>query len=249
MPGTQRDVNGSQGGLWTAPGRVLHTRVVGPARLLLVDDHRAFAGALAHRLGAEPDLEVVGVAADAAEAEALAGSLRPDLALVDVELGADDGLALTARLSALEPGPAVVVVTCHVDAPTATGAVRAGATGFVAKDAPVDELLVAIRAALAGESWLPGHLLGGVLRLLQGNSPPSPPDGDPVARLTVREREVLALLVAGLDRSAIGARLFLSPNTVRTHVQNVLRKLEVHSSIEAVGLALRHGVRPPPPGA
>jgi DNA-binding NarL/FixJ family response regulator len=144
-----------------------------------------------------------------------------------------------------------VVVTCHVEESTATEAVRAGATGFVAKDAPVDELLIAIRAALAGESWLPRQLLGGVLRLLQGgipgNSPPSRPEIGPVGRLTAREREVLALLVAGFDRSAIGARLFLSPNTVRTHVQNVLRKLEVHSSIEAVGLALRHGVRPPPP--
>lgn len=248
MSCTQRDVNGSQGGLWTGPGRVLHTRVVGPARLLLVDDHRAFAGALAHRLGAEPDLEVVGVAATAAEAGALAGALRPDLAVVDVELGTDDGLVLVARLAALDRAPAVVVVTCHVDASTATEAVRAGATGFVAKDAPVDELLVAIRAALAGESRLPGHLLGGVLRLLQGDGPPSRPEAG-LGGLTVREREVLALLVAGLDRSAIGARLFLSPNTVRTHVQNVLRKLEVHSSIEAVGLALRHGVRPPPPGA
>jgi len=239
---------------------------VGTARLLLVDDHRAFAGALAHRLGAEPDLEVVGVAATAAEAGALAGSLRPDLAVVDVELGADDGLALVARLTALEQGPVVVVVTCHVDASTATEAVRAGATGFVAKDAPVDELLVAIRAALAGESRLPGHLLGGVLQLLQGDGllqghglRQGHGGGGPLrgsglrnrpeaglGRLTPREREVLALLVAGLDRSAIGARLFLSPNTVRTHVQNVLRKLEVHSSIEAVGVALRHGVRPAP---
>jgi DNA-binding NarL/FixJ family response regulator len=214
-----------------------------------VDDHRAFAGALAHRLGAEPDLEIVGVAASAAQAEVLAGSLRPDLAVVDVELGTDDGLALAARLSALERGPVVVVVTCHADASTATEAVEAGATGFVAKDAPVDQLLLAIRAALLGETWLPGHLVGPVVRLLRAGSPSRPPDADPVARLTAREREVLGLLAAGLDRSAIGTRLFLSPNTVRTHIQNVLRKLQVHSSIEAVGIALRHGVRPPTPDA
>ena len=222
--------------MWTGRRTILHTRAVGPARLLLVDDHRAFAGALAHRLGREPDLEVVGVAATAVEAEALARSLQPDLAVVDVELGADDGLVLTARLSRLEPRPAVLVVTCHDDAATVTGAVEAGATGFVTKDAPVDQLLVTIRAVLAGETRRAGT-----------GREASRPDGDPVARLTVREREVLGLLVAGLDRSAIGARLFLSPNTVRTHIQNVLRKLQVHSSIEAVGLALRHGVRPPTP--
>ena len=203
---------------------------MGRARLLLVDDHRVFAGALAHRLGTEPDLEVVAVATTAAEAEALVASLLPDLAVVDGELVGDDGLALAAHLSGLERGP-VVVVTSHPDARTAAAAVRAGATGFVAQDAPVDALLLAIRAALAGDR------------------PSSPPDADPVARLTVREREVLGLMVAGLDRAAIGARLFLSPNTVRTHVQNVLRKLEVHSSIEAVGLALRLGLRPPGPDA
>ena len=134
MPCTQRDVNGGKPGLWTGRRTILHTRAVGPARLLLVDDHRA------------------------------------------------------------------------------------------------------IRAVLAGETRRAGR-----------GREASRPDGDPVARLTVREREVLGLLVAGLDRSAIGAPLFLSPNTVRTHIQNVLRKLEVHSSIEAVGLALRHGVRPPTP--
>jgi DNA-binding NarL/FixJ family response regulator len=214
------------------------------ARLLLVDDHRAFAGALAHRLDAEPDLEVVGVAASVETAEVLAGSLSPDLAVVDVELGPDDGLDLVRRLSRLDAGPAVVVVTCHADAGTATDAVRAGAAAFVPKDAPVDQLLSAIRAALAGERWVPGNLLGGVLRLLQ-DGPGARAKENPVARLTPREREVLQLLVAGLDRAAIGDRLFLSPNTVRTHVQNVLRKLEVHSSIEAVGLALRHGVRAP----
>jgi DNA-binding NarL/FixJ family response regulator len=206
-----------------------------------VDDHRTFAGALAHRLGVEPDLEVVGLAATAVEAEALARSLRPDLALVDLELGTDDGLALAAHLSRLERGPAVVVLTGHGDAPTAIAAATAGARGFVAKDASVDRLLMAIRAVLAGESWLPGHLLADLPRPRHG--------ADPLLRLTPREREVLGLLAAGLDRSAIGGRLFLSPNTVRTHIQNVLRKLEVHSSIEAVGLALRHGVRPPAPDA
>jgi DNA-binding NarL/FixJ family response regulator len=197
-----------------------------------VDDHRVFAGALAHRLGAEPDLEVVAVATTAAAAEALAGSLLPDLAVVDVELGRDGGLALAARLSGLDGGPVVVALTCQTDARTTTAAARAGARGLVAKDAPVEQLLLAIRAALAPER----------------PSPPAEAD-HPLARLTGREREVLGLMVAGLDRSAIGARLFLSPNTVRTHVQNVLRKLEVHSSIEAVGLALRQGLRPPAPDA
>ena len=104
---------------------------------------------------AEPDLEVVGVAATAAEAEVLAASLSPDLAMVDVELGLDDGLDARRRLTGHERGPVVMVVTGHADAGTATDAVRAGAAAFVAKDAPVDELLAAVRAALAGERWFP----------------------------------------------------------------------------------------------
>jgi DNA-binding NarL/FixJ family response regulator len=213
------------------------------ARLLIVDDHPVFADALAERLAAEPDLDVVGVAATSEAADTLARTLDPDVALVDLELGLDDGLALVRRLRATGDRPAVVVVTGHGHERAATNAMRAGALAFVAKDAPVADLLAAVRAVGAGGGWLPGPLLPGVLRRLQDTTPEPAPD--PISRLTTREREVLALLVAGLDRPAIGARLFLSPNTVRTHVQKVLHKLEVHSSIEAVGLALRHGVRAP----
>jgi DNA-binding NarL/FixJ family response regulator len=215
------------------------------AGLLIVDDHRSFASALALRLAAEPDLRVVSVVTTADAALAAAGLHRPAVAIVDVELGDDSGLDLVARLRAAHPRLGIVVVTCHDDPRTVADAMQAGASAFVPKDYAVESLIDAIAATRRGDSWLPPRLLGDVLRHLEHGARVRREDEERVARLTGREREVLALLVAGLDRASIGAELFLSTNTVRTHVQNLLRKLDVHSSIEAVGIALRAGVRPP----
>jgi DNA-binding NarL/FixJ family response regulator len=223
----------------------MHTRGVDRTSVLIVDDHRSFAGALAVRLDAEPDLRVVGTATCAREAEDAVRTLQPELAIVDVDLGADNGVELVATLHASHPELRIVVVTCHDDASIVAEAMQAGASAFVLKDLAVDSLIGAIRASCRGDSWLAPRLLGDVLRHVQLGARAREEDERRIARLTTREREVLALLVAGHDRAGIGARLFLSTNTVRTHVQNLLRKLGVHSSIEAVGIALRAGMRPP----
>ena len=208
-------------------------------RVLIVDDHRVFAEAIASRLQVEADLSVVGQANTAAQALDAVETLDPDVVLMDVELGADDGIDLTARLRAADPELAIIVVSFLTDPVRVGEAVRAGAAGWVTKDAPTEQLLGAIRGVADGESWIPPRLLTGVLRDLLTTRRLVDEDEERLARLTPRERSVLDMMADGLDRSAIAERMFLSTNTVRTHVQNIFAKLHVRSSLEAVALALR----------
>jgi len=209
------------------------------SQVLVVDDHRAFAGALAARLSAEPDVHVVAAVVGCAEALATLAAEHVDLALVDLTLGADDGLELVRAMRDRQPDLVVVMVTEVDDDAAATAAVRFGVSGWVLKHAPVEDLLRVLRGVLAGESWYPPRMLTGVLHRLVR---PADEDGA-LGRLTPREREVLACMVDGLDRQGIAERLYLSSNTVRTHVQNMLSKLEVHSGLEAVAVAVRAGLR------
>lgn len=208
-------------------------------RVLIVDDHRVFAEAIASRLQAEADLSVVGQANTAAQALDAVETLDPDVVLMDVELGGDDGIDLASRLRAAYPALAIIVVSFLTDPVRVGEAVRAGAAGWVTKDAPTEELLGAIRGVAAGESWIPPRLLTGVLRDLLTTRRIVDEDEERLGRLTPRERSVLDMMADGLDRSAIAERMFLSTNTVRTHVQNIFAKLHVRSSLEAVALALR----------
>lgn len=208
-------------------------------RVLIVDDHRVFAEAIAARLDAEPDLRVVGQANTAAQALDAVETLDPDIVLLDVELGGDDGIDLAERLRATPAAPAVVIVSFLADPVRVGEAVRAGAAGWVTKDAPTEELLGAIRGVAVGESWIPPRLLTGVLHELLTTRRIVDEDEERLGRLTPRERSVLDMMADGLDRSSIAERMFLSTNTVRTHVQNIFAKLHVRSSLEAVALALR----------
>lgn len=208
-------------------------------RVLIVDDHRVFAEAIASRLQVEADLSVVGQANTAAQALDAVDRLDPDVVLMDVELAGDDGIDLASRLRASYPSLAIIVVSFLTDPVRVGEAVRAGAAGWVTKDAPTEELLGAIRGVAAGESWIPPRLLTGVLRELLMTRRVVDEDEERLSRLTPRERSVLDMMADGLDRSAIAERMFLSTNTVRTHVQNIFAKLHVRSSLEAVALALR----------
>lgn len=217
----------------------MNVRIVKAIRVLIVDDHRVFAEAISSRLQSEPDLRVVGQANTAAQALDAVETLDPDVVLMDVELGSDDGIELTARLRGMHPTLSIVIVSFLTDPVRAGDAVRAGASGWVTKDAPTEELLGAIRGVAVGESWIPPRLLTGVLRELLMTRRLVDEDEERLARLTPRERSVLDMMADGLDRSAIAERMFLSTNTVRTHVQNIFAKLHVRSSLEAVALALR----------
>jgi two-component system NarL family response regulator len=224
-------------------------RPVGSAiRLFLVDAHKVFTDALAARLAAEEDFVVTGHAASPEAAlRAMAGA-APDVVIVDVALGASGeqvalGVPFIEDIRLAHPEVRVVVVTGHDDAPAALAAVRAGASAFLPKSAPVEELARVVRGVLEGETHIPPRLLTFVLDALE--RPPAEQEWKVrLARLTARERDVLEQMVAGVDQTTAARRLFLSLNTVRTHTKHILAKLEVHSTLEAVSIALRGGMRP-----
>lgn len=242
---------------------------MGRIRVLVVDDHRIFAESLAAALAAEPDVDVSaagsGPAAQRCLDRAAVDNRRYDVLLVDADLGDGprppvalaavpripveqepvvDGLALVERVRADHPGTRTVVLAERDDARRAARALQAGASGWVAKDCSLSRLLAVVRGVLRDETHLPPALLTGVLRELTAARRHRTDSERLVESLTPREQEVLRCMVAGLGRKAVAERLFLSPHTVRTHMQNVLGKLGVHSTLAAVALARRAGVGP-----
>jgi DNA-binding NarL/FixJ family response regulator len=209
--------------------------------VVVVDDHPVFAEALSHRLAIEPDIEVLGVSYDSRSAMASVATLHPDIVTLDIRLGDEDGIALCAKMLDRAPHLCVVAVTGVDDPAQAVDGIRAGVRAWVLKDIAMPVLLAAIRGAARGESYFPPALLGRMLPLLasSGRTVTDPR----IARLTARELEVLQCMVDGHDRRATAATLFMSVNTVRTHAQSVLSKLGVHSSLEAVAVALSAGMR------
>jgi DNA-binding NarL/FixJ family response regulator len=239
-------------------------------RVLVVDDHRIFAESLAAALAAEPDVDVAaagsGPAALRCLERAAAEGRRFDVMLVDADLGAQvvpgaravvaravpdngedglvDGISLVAGVRSGQLAVRTVVLAEKDDPRRAALALQAGASGWVAKDCSLQRLLAVIRGVLRDETHLPPALLTGVLRELTAARKHRTESERLVESLTPREREVLRCMVAGLGRKAVAERLFLSPHTVRTHMQNVLGKLGVHSTLAAVALARRAGVGP-----
>jgi DNA-binding NarL/FixJ family response regulator len=234
-------------------------------RVLVVDDHRIFAESLAAALAAEPDVEVAaagsGPAALRSMERAASEGRRFDVLLVDADLGPHDtaapltaaqlsasdtadGISLVTTVRSVQPGVRSVVLAERDDPFRAAAALQAGACGWVAKDCSLSRLLMVIRGVLRNETHLPPALLTGVLRELTAARKHRTESERLVESLTPREREVLRCMVAGLGRKAVAERLYLSPHTVRTHMQNVLGKLGVHSTLAAVALARRAGVGP-----
>ncbi|MEU6217344.1 response regulator transcription factor [Streptomyces sp. NPDC047022] len=238
-------------------------------RVLVVDDHRIFAESLAAALAAEPDVEVSAAGSGPAALRCLERAAAEgrgfDVMLIDADLGGNvpgsrpavpvhdgdeeglvDGISLVAgvRSARQQPGVRTVVLAERDDPRRAALALQAGASGWVAKDCSLSRLLTVIRGVLRDETHLPPALLTGVLRELTAARKHRTESERLVESLTPREREVLRCMVAGLGRKAVAERLFLSPHTVRTHMQNVLGKLGVHSTLAAVALARRAGIGP-----
>ncbi len=215
-----------------------------PIRLLIVEDHRMLADALAMVVGEDPDLKIVADPVDNADdAVALAAEHRPDVILMDVVLrGQGTGIDATRRIKELIPETKVVVISGMSRDQLLVQAVEAGASGFLDKSEAVDAALGAVKAAAAGEALIDPVLLSRVLREVAGQRKEREIAERLVARLTAREREILELIAEGLRNEAIADKLFLSVRTVQKHVQNVLTKLEVHSKLEAVAFAARAGL-------
>ena len=211
-------------------------------RVAVIDDHRVFAEALAGRLSDEPDIEVVGIAPAAAEAFELFLHHEIDVVALDLDLAGEDGLAVGRQLRDQWPDLGIVVVTASADDSRAVEAVQMGVRGWVGKQNRIESLLTAVRGAARGEIHLPAAILTRVLVSLSERSRSFAPDAEAIAILTARELEVLRGLTEGLSRNQIGTLLDVSPNTVRTHIQSILHKLNVHSALAAAAFARRAGV-------
>jgi DNA-binding NarL/FixJ family response regulator len=213
-------------------------------RVLLVDDHQLLTGSLAAVLSREPDIEVVGMAGTVADARALSRE-RLDVVLMDYRLPDGTGADATRSIKARWPSAHVVMLTALNDDETVLESIQAGADGYLTKDRAVDEVVGAVRAAHAGETLLPRSVIMGIAQRVAAARDRTV-ERRPIEPLTPRELEVLRALAEGLSTPEISERLFIAPNTLRTHVQNIMGKLRVHSKLEAVAFALRHRLVEPP---
>jgi DNA-binding NarL/FixJ family response regulator len=215
-----------------------------PVRVLAADDQRVVREGLAMLLGLLPDVEVVGTAADGEEVLALAAELRPDVILMDLRMPRMDGVEATRRLRERDPAVKVVVLTTYADDRSVLDALRAGALGYLTKDAGAAEIQQALHRVAGGQAALDPAVQLHLVEAIADGQPPGPtpatlPDG-----LTPREAEVLTLIAAGLSNAEIAERLVVSEATVKSHVNHMLAKIGARDRAQAVGYAYRHGLVP-----
>ncbi|MFD4355176.1 response regulator [Nocardia sp. NPDC058518] len=216
-----------------------------PISVLVVDDQELMRMGLKMVLGAHPDIEVIGEAGNGDEAVRRASELRPDVVLMDVRMPVVDGVTATARIVAAGEGVRVLVMTTFDLDEHALGALRAGASGFLLKDTPPEDLISAIRSVAAGDAVVSPKVTKRLLDRLVAEDPTSLRDPKILDVLTAREREVLEQIAVGRSNAEIAAALFLSEATVKTHVGRVLTKLGLRDRVQAVVLAYETGlVRP-----
>ncbi|MGW3246745.1 response regulator [Streptomyces sp. NPDC001070] len=209
----------------------------GPIRVLLVDDHQVVRRGLRTFLEVQPDIEVVGEAGDGEEGVLRAGELAPDVILMDVRMPGTDGIEALRRLRDNGSKARVLVVTSFTERRTVVPALRAGAAGYVYKDVDPDALAGAIRSVHAGHVLLQAEVADALLSQ-EDNGPGQGRGGT----LTDREREVLSLIAEGRSNREIARALVLSEKTVKTHVSNILMKLDLSDRTQAALWAVRHGV-------
>jgi len=215
-----------------------------PIRVLFVEDHQLLADALAAMLAREPDMQVVGIAGTVADAKIMSRE-QLDVVLMDYRLPDGTGAEATRAIKARWPAARVVMVTALTDDETLLESIQAGADGYLTKDRAAEDVVTAVRAAHAGETLLPRSVIVEIARRVAV----ARERGDErrvVEPLTPRELEILRALTEGMSTPEICERLFIAPNTLRTHVQNIIGKLRVHSKLEAVAFALKYRLVDPP---
>ncbi|WP_427383558.1 response regulator [Janibacter sp. G56] len=208
-------------------------------RVLVVDDHVLYRRGLQAVVGIEPDIEIVGEASDGAEAVEVAREVAPDVVLLDVRLPGLSGPAAAARIREESPSTRILMLTGSDEEEDLFDAVRAGANGYLLKDGEPDKIAASIRAVHGGQSLIPASLAAQLLAefAAMGRRESAFEPGAPT--LTEREREVLALVAQGRKNREIAELLFISENTVKNHVRNILEKLQLHSRVEAALYAVR----------
>ena len=210
--------------------------------VLIADEQSLFRQAVRSALETETDLTVVAEAGDGQEALEAADKFSPHIALIDTDLPKVNGISATRTLRERVPGCKVLVLSNHQDQVALFDAMQAGANGYLTKAIPLAKLIEATRAVLRGETIVPPAMLGDLLSQLVQSKERQNDVLRRLSRLTRREREVLALLVEGADNDLVAQRLVISPETARTHIQNILSKLDVHSRLEALALVLRNNI-------
>jgi DNA-binding NarL/FixJ family response regulator len=215
---------------------------VTPIRLLVADEHALFRAAIAAAINGNGELTVVDEAADGPSAVERAQAGEADLVALSIGVEGMDGLKACAAIKAPDDCPRVVIMSEAPDQAVLCAAIEAGADGYVTKDMPLDGLVAALKQVGRGEAYVPPGMLGTLLRLLIDGRRETDRAVELFMQLTNRETEVLELLVAGCDHEAVAEALVISPQTARTHIQNVISKLGVHSRLEAVALAVEHNL-------
>jgi DNA-binding NarL/FixJ family response regulator len=211
-----------------------------PIRVLVVDDHALFRRGLEMVLAQESDIEVVGEAGDGAEAVERAADLLPDVVLMDIRMPRRSGIEACTAIKDVVPSAQIIMLTISDEEADLYEAIKAGATGYLLKEISIDEVATAIRAVAGGQSLISPSMAS---KLISEFASLVKRDGDrqqvPAPRLTERELEVLRLVARGLNNRDIARQLFISENTVKNHVRNILEKLQLHSRMEAVVYAVR----------
>jgi NarL family two-component system response regulator LiaR len=203
-------------------------------RVVIADDHRVVRAGLCYLLGQEPDIEIAGEAGDGRQTAVVVGATRPDVLLLDLSMPGLDGYAVLAALRDEPHRPAVVVLTSATDDESLVRAMQAGATSYLLKSAPADDVVAAVRDAAAGTASLSPELLTRFTQALR-----RPPLPDPLQPLSPRERDVLALIARGLSNRQIARDLNIGEQTVKTHVRSILAKLGLQDRVQAAIFALR----------
>jgi DNA-binding NarL/FixJ family response regulator len=209
--------------------------------VVLVDDHDLFRGGLREILE-DQDVKVVGEAADGAKGVELVAELAPDVAVMDLNMPGMDGVEATRQIATRMPATRVLVLTISSDDDHVMRAMMAGASGYMLKDAAVEDLVAGIRAAAAGESSISPRIAAKVLNWMrEGRTDQGAPDAVQ-AKLSEREIDVLKLLAAGKGNQQIADELFISPKTVKNHIASILVKLQIENRIQAAVYAVKAGI-------
>ncbi|MGO9080495.1 MAG: response regulator [Streptosporangiaceae bacterium] len=213
-----------------------------PIRTLIVDDHALFRRGLEMVLAAESDIELVGEASDGAEAVQKVGEVLPDIVLMDIRMPRSSGIEACRAMKDVVPSAKIVILTNSDEEEDLFEAIRAGASGYLLKDIPLDEVAGTVRAVHGGQSLINPSMAGKLLTEFAGLARRDTDDRAeevPAPKLTEREMQVLKLIARGMNNRDIAKELFISENTVKNHVRNILEKLQIHSRMEAVMVAVR----------
>src|SRR6266581_2925734 len=208
-----------------------------PIRTLIVDDHALFRRGLEIVLVTEPDIEVVGEASDGTEAVERAAASLPDVVLMDIKMPRSSGIEACRAIKEVAPSARIIILTMSDEEEDLFDAIKAGASGYLLRDIPLDQVAEAVRSVHGGQSLISPSMAGKLLTefaSLASRDSEEPPQQVPAPKLTGREMQVLKLVARGMNNRDIAKELFISDNTVKNHVRNILEKLQIHSRMVAV---------------